>query len=112
MRTIIQSLAALLTTLTLAVVVHSLMWGIPALRYKLNAPSTDSECASVHSGMTQTELEELVHSRTWPMEESLSETEFSFGGGEICQVELDPQTHRAVRAKMFQSPIKYVGDDR
>jgi hypothetical protein len=112
MQTIIRSVGALLIMLTLAVVVHSLIWGAPALQYKLQLPSTDSECASVHPGMTPTELEEFVHSRGWPTEESLSETEFSFGGSEICQVELDPQTHRAVRAKMFQSPIKYTGDDR
>ena len=73
------------------------------LQYKLRQRSTKSECAAVHSGMMLAELQDLIHSRTWPMEESLSVNQVSFGDWEICQVDIDPRTNSVVRAKMLQA---------
>lgn len=112
MRTIIRFILALLTILTVAVVVRTAIWGGPRMLYELRRPSTSSVCAVVHSGMTLIEVEDLVHSRNWPMQESLSANQFSFGAWDTCKVDLDPQTHKVVRAGMDQSPIQYNGDWR
>ena len=104
--TTIRFVAALLMMVLVAVVVRTVIWGGPALLYGVRQPSTSSQCAAVRPGMALNELEDLIHSRTWPMQESLTATQFSFGAWDTCQVELNPQTHQVVRAQMFQSPIQ------
>lgn len=102
----IRFVAFVLTMFTFAAVVHAVIWGGPMLQYKFWQRSTKSECDAVHLGMTLAELQDRIHSRTWPMEESLSVNQFSFGDWEICQVEIDPRTSNVVRAKMLQAPAE------
>jgi hypothetical protein len=81
-----------------AVATHLAIWDGPEIRHKLLGRSTILKCGEVHAGMTRRELEVIAHSRNLPMEESVSENLFSFGDWEICQVELDPQTHNVRKA--------------
>jgi hypothetical protein len=82
------------------------MWSWPILLYRVRQSSIQSECAAVYAGMTLSEVEELVHSKAWPTEESFSKDVYSFGRWEVCQVEVEPLTKKVKRAQMFHGSVQ------
>ena len=100
--------AAVLVMLATAVIVHAAIWGGPALWYKLRQPSVRSECDAVHSGMTLAELDNLVHAKGAPTDESLVGNHLSFGQWDSCDVELDPSTMKVTQVRVV--PARLGGD--
>jgi hypothetical protein len=82
------------------------------LLYDLRQSSISSECAAVHSGMTFAQVEDLIHSKAWPTEESVTGNQFSFGRWDICQVEFDPSNEKVTRAQMLQGPVSDLATGR
>jgi hypothetical protein len=100
----VRFVGAFLMTLVLAAFVRFALWGGPALLYAWRRPSISAECAAVRPGMTVAQIEDRIHSKAWPTDESVTSDNFSFGNWEICQVQLDHDTQRAVRTEMVVGP--------
>jgi len=91
-RTALRILGAILITLIVASLTRTAMWGGPFLVYKVRQPSIRSQCAAVHAGMSLKDVEDMIHSGAWPLQESLDGNQFVFANWEACQVDLDHET--------------------
>lgn len=90
--TALRILAAILIMVVVSFLTRTAMWGGPFLLHKIWQPSIRSQCAAVHAGMSLNDVENIIHSRVWPLQESLTGNQFTFASWEACQVDLDPQT--------------------
>jgi hypothetical protein len=91
--------------LIIAICVRTLMWAGPSLYYRVTQPSIRSECASIRPGMTFSDVDAFIHSGTSPGDESLSVGRLAFGSnGDMCQVDLDPATHKVLKTEFADGP--------
>jgi hypothetical protein len=105
MRFLLRILVVTTLGVITAVVVRTAMWAGPALRYGVAQPSIRSECAGIHVGMTFSDVDAAIHSRTAPYDEALSINGFDFSRyPETCKVDLDPATHKVVKTEMVDGP--------
>ena len=99
-----QVILGVLVGFSVATVLHIAMWSGPSLLYKIRQPSTRSECSAIHADMHLSDVERLIHSRGWPSEESITESQFTFGSWEVCMVQIDPAAKTVLGVQLQEEP--------
>lgn len=93
--------AAALAFVVVFVVVFAFYSG-PAFKYRFSSRSIESDCLSIHAGMTKSEVLEVVHKKTAPyFEDSFTPNSLSFSRlGGSCTVEFDQQTGETTKSSV------------
>jgi hypothetical protein len=102
MRLLMRIIVVTFVGFTVAIAVRTIMWEGPLFSYRITRPSIRSECANIRAGMTWSDLDRIVHSKSSPGDESLDPQGLNFSSDQMCQVDLDPATHQVLRARLLE----------
>lgn len=73
--------------------------------YYSQNPSTEDECKQIQTGMDIPQVLGVINRKAEPLEETLKPDSFTFWREtRKCVVDLDPNTHRVVRAHLEDTP--------
>jgi hypothetical protein len=96
----------MVTLLVVAFVVRALALTVPSSYFVISRSSIKKKCASIRPGMSAAEIDGVIHSGAWPFQEELGPDKISFMTWETCEIDLAPDTHRAIRAVFQGSGIQ------